>query len=62
MQHETPVAFHAVVDSRTVDQLGHNQNIVFETVLLNQGQGYHPNHGVFEVRVIVRLRWPNRYV
>jgi len=52
MQPETPVAFHAVVDSRAVDQLGHNQNIVFETVLLNQGQGYHPSHGVFEVRVI----------
>ena len=49
MQTEYPVAFHAVLDQLSVDHIGHYQNIVFETVLLNEGQGYHSNHGVFQV-------------
>ncbi|XP_052807392.1 complement C1q tumor necrosis factor-related protein 3-like [Mya arenaria] len=44
---EAPVAFHAVMDA-SVDHLGHNQNIVFETVLLNLGNAYHNAHGVFQ--------------
>jgi len=31
----------------TQNNIGINQNTVFEKVVLNQGNGYHPQHGVF---------------
>ncbi|XP_045181482.2 cerebellin-4-like [Mercenaria mercenaria] len=42
------VAFHAVVDANgEVRHHGINQNLVFETVLLNINGGYHSQHGLF---------------
>lgn len=43
---EEPIAFHAVADANQ-SHLGKGQNIVFETVLLNLGSGYHNQHGIF---------------
>lgn len=44
---EQPVAFHAVAEA-SQSHLGKGQNIIFETVLLDLGNGFHVNHGVFE--------------
>lgn len=44
---EGPVAFHAVSDKRKITHLGTNENIKFETILLNTGGGYHSQHGLF---------------
>lgn len=40
------VAFHAVADAYQ-SHLDQGQPIIFETVLLNAGDGYHDQHGVF---------------
>lgn len=40
------MAFHAVADQKQT-HLGKGQNVVFETVLLNIGDGYHNQHGIF---------------
>ncbi|XP_053383625.1 complement C1q-like protein 4 [Mercenaria mercenaria] len=42
-----PVAFHAVRDGGEYPHLGKYQHIVFSTVLLNIGNGYSANHGIF---------------
>jgi hypothetical protein len=44
---EGPVAFHAVSDKGKISHLGSNENIKFETILLNAGGGYHSQHGLF---------------
>ncbi|XP_060580971.1 uncharacterized protein LOC132737658 isoform X1 [Ruditapes philippinarum] len=44
---EGPVAFHAVSDKHNITHLGSNENIKFETILLNVGGGYHSQHGLF---------------
>ncbi|XP_060594391.1 uncharacterized protein LOC132748774 [Ruditapes philippinarum] len=41
------VAFHAVLSSPYIDHLGDNDNIRFDSVLLNEGDGYHNQHGLF---------------
>ena len=48
LDQEEAVAFHAVVDSNgEVPHHGVNQNLVFETVLLNINGAYHNQHGLF---------------
>ncbi|XP_045176926.2 complement C1q-like protein 4 [Mercenaria mercenaria] len=42
-----PVAFHAVRDGAVYPHLGVYQHVVFSTVLLNIGNGYNANHGIF---------------
>ncbi|XP_060580973.1 uncharacterized protein LOC132737659 [Ruditapes philippinarum] len=44
---EGPVAFHAVSDRGEINHLGTDENIKFETILLNAGGGYHTQHGLF---------------
>lgn len=44
---ENPVAFHALIDGGDITGLGIGQNIVFDRVLLNLGNCYHEQHGVF---------------
>lgn len=41
------VAFHATVGSGTKDHIAINQTLVFETVKLNIGGGYHASGGIF---------------
>ncbi|XP_060555247.1 multimerin-2-like [Ruditapes philippinarum] len=41
------VAFHAVLTPYHIDHLGDNDNIRFDRVLLNEGDGYHNQHGLF---------------
>jgi len=43
---ETLVAFTAVKVANQ-EGIGINQNILFEKVILNEGNGFHPNQGVF---------------
>ncbi|XP_052777858.1 cerebellin-1-like [Mya arenaria] len=43
---EMLIAFSAV-KTATQSGIGINQNIIFENVLLNQGNGFHSQHGVF---------------
>ena len=46
--NSTLVVFTAVKET-TQDGLGLNQNILFDKVVLNEGNGFHPIHGVFIV-------------
>lgn len=48
VQPETMVAFQAM-KLNTQTGIGTNQNILFEKVSLNLGNGYHPQHGIFIV-------------
>ncbi|XP_060575588.1 uncharacterized protein LOC132733030 [Ruditapes philippinarum] len=41
------VAFHAVLTQQYNGNLGGNENIRFDSVLLNEGDGYHNQHGLF---------------
>ncbi|XP_052767959.1 uncharacterized protein LOC128208435 [Mya arenaria] len=43
---EVPVAFTAV-NMVLQGNIGVNQNILFDNVILNEGNGYHPLHGIF---------------
>jgi len=43
------IAFQAMKTVRQ-DAIGKNQNILFETVTVNLGNGYHPQHGIFIVQ------------
>lgn len=47
VEPEVPVAFHAVVDLRTIEHIGVHQHIVFEEEYLNVGEGYHKLLGTF---------------
>jgi len=42
------VAFQAIKDAEQAS-IGANQNVMFERVTLNLGNGYHPQHGIFIV-------------
>lgn len=44
---EVPVAFHAVMKRNMITHITTGQNVVFDTELLNVGNGYHSEHGVF---------------
>ncbi|XP_060588679.1 uncharacterized protein LOC132744087 isoform X2 [Ruditapes philippinarum] len=46
VSHGRSVAFHAA-NIHGIAQLGVNQKIIFETVLLNLGNGYNNHHGIF---------------
>ncbi|XP_053381921.1 uncharacterized protein LOC123539871 [Mercenaria mercenaria] len=46
-QCQKPVAFHAVRDGAEYAHLGAYQHIVFNTVLLNIGNGYNAHNGIF---------------
>ncbi|KAL4228781.1 positive regulation of adiponectin secretion [Mactra antiquata] len=46
-QRTDKVAFHAVMTTRHVDNLGTDETIIFNNVLLNAGNGYHTPHGLF---------------
>lgn len=41
------VAFHAVISSGTIANIAQNEGIVFDHVMMNLGNCYHSNHGVF---------------
>jgi hypothetical protein len=45
-ENETPVAFFAKMD-KNLEHAGIHQNIVFETVVTNVGNGYHSHVGTF---------------
>lgn len=47
MDPEVGVAFHAVLTGHEHPDLGSNQVVIFDSVKLNIGDGYHPNHGLF---------------
>ncbi|XP_052765607.1 complement C1q tumor necrosis factor-related protein 3-like isoform X1 [Mya arenaria] len=43
---EMPVAFSAFKNAN-LGSVNANQNIVFDSILINEGNGYHSNHGLF---------------
>ncbi|WAR16697.1 C1QL4-like protein [Mya arenaria] len=45
-QPEMPVAFSAFKNA-DLGSVNANQNIVFDSILINEGNGYHSNHGLF---------------
>ena len=45
--YEGPVAFHATTDKGEVPNLGIGQHIALDQVLINLGNGYHSQHGLF---------------
>ena len=47
LETTSAVAFHAVFSSGIISHLGTNDNIRFDKVLLNEGGGYHNQHGLF---------------
>ena len=48
LSYEGPIAFTTTL-TKTTNNIGINQNIVFDHVLLNLGNGYHNLHGIFIV-------------
>ena len=47
---ETMVSFQAIKDTEQAS-IGANQNVQFEKVTLNLGNGYHPQHRIFIVPI-----------
>lgn len=65
------VAFHAVNTQSDVNNIGPQQTILFNSVLLNNGNGFHANHGAFFAPKaglylfsvsLLSSHQPNRYV